>query len=95
LPTRLLVTLAALAIAVSGAIGVAHAGVEYHWWQGFTACTKTVSGTITIDDLMKAPIVRCDAAQWTLFGVSLAGFNAIISLVGALTIFALLARRSR
>jgi len=96
LPTRLLVTLAALAIAVSGAIGVAHAGVEYHWWHGFTACTGTMSsGPITIDDLMKAPIVRCDQAQWTLFGVSLAGFNAIISLTGAAVILVLLARRSR
>jgi disulfide bond formation protein DsbB len=94
-PTRLLVTLAALAIAVSGAIGVAHAGVEYHWWQGFTACTKTFSGTITIDDLMEAPTVRCDAAQWTLFGISLAGFNAIFSLGGALVIFGLLLRRGR
>ena len=96
LPTRLLVTLAALAIAVSGAIGVAHAGVEYHWWQGFTACTKTVgAGPITIDDLMKAPVVRCDQAQWTLFGISLAGFNAIISLGGALVIFVMLARGDR
>ncbi|MBS0478086.1 MAG: disulfide bond formation protein B [Proteobacteria bacterium] len=96
LPTRLLVTLAALAIAVSGAIGVAHAGVEYHWWHGFTACTKTIgSGPVTIDDLMKAPIVRCDAPQWTLFGVSLAGFNAIISLGGALVISGLLLRRNR
>jgi disulfide bond formation protein DsbB len=96
LPTRLLVALAAIAIAVSGAIGVAHAGVEYHWWHGFTACTKTIgAGPITIDDLMKAPIVRCDQPQWSLFGISLAGFNAIISLSGALAIFALLVRRTR
>lgn len=95
LPTRPLVVLAALAIAVSGAIGVAHAGVEYHWWHGFTACTKTISGPVTIDDLMKAPIVRCDAPQWSLFGISLAGFNAIISLGGALMIVGLLLRRGR
>lgn len=96
LPTRLLVALAAIAIAVSGAIGVAHAGVEYHWWQGFTACTKTIgNGPITIDDLMKAPIVRCDQPQWSLFGISLAGFNAIISIGGALVILGLLARRDR
>lgn len=95
LPTRLLVALAALAIAVSGAIGVAHAGVEYHWWHGFTACSTTTTGPITIDVIMKAPIVRCDQPQWSLFGISLAGFNAIISLGGALTIFALLARRYR
>lgn len=88
---RPMVVLAALAIMVSGLIGVAHAGVEYHWWQGFTACTSTVgaSGGSAADRLaaiMKAPMVRCDQAQWTLFGISLAGFNAIFSLGGAFTI---------
>src|SRR3546814_10019487 len=40
---RWLVGLAAVAIALSGAIGVYHAGVEYHWWAGATACTATRS----------------------------------------------------
>ncbi|WP_445191459.1 disulfide bond formation protein B [Sphingomonas sp. Tas61C01] len=89
--TRGLVVLAALLIAVSGAIGVFHAGVEYHWWQGVTACTSTatldgLTAAARLDQLMNAPIVRCDAAQWTLGGVSLAGFNAILSLAGAAAI---------
>ena len=88
-----LVALAALAIFVSGAIGVYHAGIEYHWWQGYTACTSTVAGPITLDTIMRAPLVRCDVAQWTLFGVSLAGFNAILSIGGALAIFALMRGR--
>lgn len=96
LPQRPLVALAAIAIAISGAIGVAHAGVEYHWWQGFTPCTSTFSsGGDTLSAIMKAPVVRCDAPQWTFAGVSLAGFNAVISLGGALVILVLLARRSR
>lgn len=96
LPQRPLVVLAAIAIAISGAIGVAHAGVEYHWWQGFTPCTSTFSsGGDTLSAIMKAPVVRCDAPQWTFAGVSLAGFNAVISLGGALAILFLLARRSR
>jgi disulfide bond formation protein DsbB len=96
LPQRPLVALAAIAIAISGAIGVAHAGVEYHWWQGFTPCTSTFSsGGDTLSAIMKAPVVRCDAPQWTFAGVSLAGFNAVISLGGALVILFLLARRSR
>ena len=95
---RTLVALAAFAILTSGAIGVFHAGVEYHWWQGITACSTTVVGSGgTADEMlarvMAAPIVRCDAPQWTLFGISLAGFNAIISLVGGATALALLARR--
>jgi len=96
LPQRPLVALAAIAIAVSGAIGVAHAGVEYHWWQGFTPCTSTFSaGGDTLSAIMNAPVVRCDAPQWTFAGISLAGFNAIVSLGGALVILVLLTRRSR
>jgi len=96
LPQRPLVVLAAIAIAVSGAIGVAHAGVEYHWWQGFTPCTSTFSsGGDTLSAIMNAPVVRCDAPQWTFAGISLAGFNAIVSLGGALVILVLLTRRSR
>ncbi|WP_210359195.1 disulfide bond formation protein B [Sphingomonas beigongshangi] len=93
------VILAALLIAVSGAIGVAHAGVEYHWWNGFTACTSTVdmrgmNAADRLAALMRAPVVRCDAPQWTLAGISLAGFNAIFSLGGAFTILMLM-RKSR
>jgi len=96
MPQRPLVALAAIAIAVSGAIGVAHAGVEYHWWQGFTPCTSTFSsGGDTLSAIMNAPVVRCDAPQWTFAGISLAGFNAIVSLSGALVILVLLTRRSR
>ena len=95
---RVLVALAALAILTSGAIGLFHAGVEYHWWKGITACTSTVSGhggtaAEILARVMAAPIVRCDVAQWTLFGISLAGFNAILSLTGGATILALLLRR--
>ena len=94
LPKKLLVALAALAIMVSGAIGVAHAGVEYHWWQGFTPCTAAMGNSgDALADIMKMPTIRCDAAQWTLFGISLAGFNAIFSLSGALAIVYLLFKR--
>jgi disulfide bond formation protein DsbB len=94
-----LVIVAALLIGISGAIGVAHAGVEYHWWSGFTACTQTVDlrgldGAARLDALMRAPVVRCDTAQWSFAGISLAGFNAILSLGGAITILWLM-RKSR
>ncbi|MEO5866849.1 MAG: disulfide bond formation protein B [Sphingomonas sp.] len=95
---RVFVALAALAVAVSGGIGVYHAGVEYHWWQGVTECTSTISGHGgSVDDMlariMKAPVVRCDEPQWTLFHISLAGFNALFSLGGAATVLALLRGR--
>lgn len=94
--TRVMVALAALAIAVSGAIGAYHAGVEYHWWQGLTACSSSVAAS---DDplaaIMDAPLVRCDEAAWRLFGVSLAGWNFLFSGAAALAIVLLLARRPR
>lgn len=93
--SRLLLWLAALAIFASGLIGIFHAGVEYHWWQGFTQCTSTAgnSGNI-LKDIMNAPLVRCDAAPWTLAGISLAGFNAIFSIAGAALIAALLMKKA-
>jgi disulfide bond formation protein DsbB len=88
--------LAALAIATSGAIGAYHAGVEYHWWQGFTTCTAPHPvGEITLDDILNTPLIRCDQPQWTLLGISLAGYNAILSLAGAGLILALVRRWSR
>ena len=92
---RMLVMLAALAIAVSGFIGLFHAGVEYKWWQGFTSCSSLVKldGGNPLDAIMnKAPLVSCDQPQWTLFGISLAGFNFLFSVAGAALVLALVGR---
>lgn len=91
-----LVALAGIAILMSGAIGVFHAGVEYGWWEGLTQCSRPPSSSDSGDfmaDIMKTPLVRCDEAQWTLFGVSLAGFNALFSIAGAIAIFGQLFRK--
>lgn len=97
LPQRALVWLAALAILISGGIGIFHAGVEYRWWEGLTQCSQVPgsggSGNI-LADIMKTPLVRCDQAQWSLFGISLAGYNAIVSVGGALLIMRLLMRKN-
>ncbi len=86
----LLVRLAALAVLVSGLIGGFHAGVEYGWWEGFTSCTsQTQLGDDPLAAIMNAPVIRCDVAPWTLFGISLAGFNFLISTAGALVILAM------
>lgn len=87
--SRTLMLLAALAIAISGAIGVYHAGVELKIFEGFTTCTSTVRAASTADllkELMKVPLVRCDQVQWSFLGISLAGWNAILSLSGAAAI---------
>ncbi len=93
--SRPLVLLAALAILTSGGIAVYHAGVEYKWWEGLTTCSRPPgsggSGDL-LSDIMHAPMTRCDEVQWSFGGVSLAGFNALISIAGAFAIFNLLRR---
>jgi len=84
--SRTLTLLAAVAIAVSGAIGVYHAGVELGIFEGFTQCTSTASGASTAEllkSIMKTPLVRCDQVQFAFLGISMAGWNAILSLGGA------------
>jgi disulfide bond formation protein DsbB len=93
---RLLVGLAALGIAISGAIGVYHAGVEAHVFKGFTTCSTMASGTSPQDllkQLMKVPLIQCDQVQWRFLGLSLAAWNAIISLPSAILIGLLLGRK--
>jgi disulfide bond formation protein DsbB len=75
--------LAALLIAVSGAIGVYHAGVEWHWWQGPQSCTGPAFHLTGGPLDLNAPVVMCDMAAWRLFGISLAGYNAIVSFLVA------------
>lgn len=82
--SRALTLLAALAIAISGAIGVYHAGVEAHIFQGFTTCTA--NGARSLDEILRAPIVRCDQIQFSFLGISMAGWNAILSVGGAAVI---------
>ena len=91
-----LVALAAIAILVSGLLGAFHAGVEYGWWKGLTACTTTAAGGgDALEAIMNAPIVRCDVAPWTLGGISLAGFNFLISTVAGAAILWLIRGRKR
>jgi disulfide bond formation protein DsbB len=95
---RILVWLAALAIFVSGAIAFYHAGVELKIFPGLNHCTASLGGGSS-DDLLNAAfnrgMVLCDDVQWSLFGISMAGWNAIISILGALTILWLSLRKPK
>ena len=85
---RVLVALAGLAIATSGLIGAFHAGVEYGWWEGITSCSSTVaaSGEDYLEAVLNAPLTRCDVTPWSLFGISLAGYNFLLSAGGGIAI---------
>jgi disulfide bond formation protein DsbB len=95
LDSRLAVPVAALTlllILASGTIGAYQAGVEWQWWSGPAACTGPriiLTGTLDLNH----PVVRCDVAAFRLFGISLAGYNALISFATALAGAALLARK--
>lgn len=96
---RVLTLLAALAIAISGAIGVYHAGVEAKIFEGLTQCAAKVhpglSNAQLLQQITHAPIVRCDEVQFRFLGISMAGWNAILSLGGAALIVTLVCRRRR
>jgi disulfide bond formation protein DsbB len=96
---RTLVLIAAVAIAVSGAIGVYHAGVEAKIFEGFTQCTAMATKGLSTAELLKqithAPLVRCDEVQFRFLGISMAGWNAILSLGGAALILILSLRAKR
>jgi disulfide bond formation protein DsbB len=96
--SRTLTLLAALAIAVSGAIGVYHAGVEAGIFEGFTQCTALSNSGSTAELLQQithAVLVRCDEVQFRFLGISMAGWNAILSLGGATLIVVLTLRGKR
>ncbi len=82
---------AALALAVTAGIGAYHAGVELHWWEGTASCGATgptgTSAAALRDRLLAAPVVRCDEIAWSLFGISMAGWNFLAS--GALALVGL------
>ncbi len=83
-----------LLIFASGAIGAYQAGIEWKWWPGPTACTGdrvVLTGSLDLNE----PVVRCDIAAWRLFGLSLAGYNALISFAAAAAAGLLLMRRER
>jgi disulfide bond formation protein DsbB len=83
---RLALVLALTAICalfVTAAIGVFHVGVEYHWWAGPQACSGNVPRGLSPEQLKKylfgAKMVRCDETAWSMWGISMAGWNAILS----------------
>ncbi|MFP4274676.1 MAG: disulfide bond formation protein B, partial [Paracoccaceae bacterium] len=85
LPGRALPLLGAAAALATAGIGGFHAGVEWGWWTGPQACSGGAPvGAMSVEDLteqiMAAPLARCDEVPWALGGISMAGWNALLSL---------------
>lgn len=87
-PKLMLIALYAVAALValwSAYLGLFHAGVEYKWWPGPASCTGSgvPTGGGVLGPLSASDIVFCDRVPWALFGISMAGFNFLFSLVVA------------
>jgi disulfide bond formation protein DsbB len=98
--SRKVVALALFAIACAmlwnAGLGVYHSGVEWQWWPGPQDCSGAVpnfsAGGSLLDQMNKTRVVRCDEAAWRFLGLSLAGYNVLISL--ALAVIALFGARA-
>ena len=75
----------ALATFANAVFGAYHAGVEWKFWPGPSDCTGPVgnlgSAGSLLDRLDSVKVVMCDEIQWSFLGISLAGYNALISLL--------------
>ena len=89
--------LGALAALATAGVGLYHTGVEQGWWEGPTTCTSGPIGSLSSDELfdqiMAAPLVRCDDIAWQLAGLSMAGWNMVLSLILA-ALWIMAARRA-
>lgn len=75
----------ALATLSTALIGAYHVGVEQGWWEGPSSCSSSgvsgVSAEELLEQILAAPLVRCDDIAWQMAGISMAGWNTILSLV--------------
>ena len=94
---KTVVALASLAILAGAGVAGFHVGVEQQWWPGLASCGGLSEMPMTVEALkqqiMNAPVVRCDEVAWSLMGISMAGYNTLLSLALGLGGLVLLRRR--
>jgi disulfide bond formation protein DsbB len=95
-PSRWTLVLIGVVLLASAGLGLHHAGVEQHWWPGPAECTSGSSGAKTIDELrallLKEKTVQCDEIAWKFLGLSMAGYNGLVSLIAGVTVLIFAAR---
>ncbi|MSO93725.1 MAG: disulfide bond formation protein B [Rhodospirillales bacterium] len=96
---RAALALAGIALLVGGGIAVYHVGVEQHWWAGTAACAGALPDVLTVEQLRAQltakPPARCDQPAWSLFGISMAGYNVALSIALAIVAFGAARKRTR
>ncbi|EBA05974.1 disulfide bond formation protein B [Sagittula stellata] len=87
-PARALLWIGAAGAGSSSVIAIYHTGVERGWWEGPTTCSGGPVGDLSTDELfnqiMNAPVIRCDEIPWEMFGLSMANLNIVASAVVAM-----------
>ena len=83
---KLVLVLIGLSFVINASLGIYHSGVEWHWWHGPSSCVSSSADFASdASDILKklqtSKAIRCDEAQWRLFGLSFAGYNVIFSLI--------------
>ncbi len=85
IPARVIALFGALLMCAGAGIGVYHAGIEQKWWAGPSTCTAPAPGAMEagelLDRILATPVVLCDEIAWSWLGISMAGWNAILSLL--------------
>lgn len=98
IPARALIIIAGIIFLAGLALGIYHAGVEWHFWLGPADCGGGVATTGNAGDLLgqigKTKVVSCTEAALRILGLSLAGWNAVISAIVAAALLNAGLRRS-
>lgn len=83
-PQKYILLLLAAIFLTDAGIALFHVGVEQRWWEGLSTCSGFVDLTDNVNDaldaILNAPVIRCDEVAWSLFGISMAGYNMLAAL---------------
>lgn len=83
-PVKVVAWAGAIAALGTAGVGGYHVGVEQGWWPGPSTCSSAPIGALDadalFDQIMTAPLVRCDEIAWQMAGLSMAGWNMVLSL---------------